>query len=117
MRCREGTGLDATSISIKPDGDRHTQSGAMMKTFVRVAEIWVPTKDRTQLQFLDGLYGPLKGFRAVSEQMRFRLDEGLPGKAWAAGHPIILKEFANSYFVRTEAAKTAGLTCGVALPV
>jgi hypothetical protein len=89
----------------------------MMKTFVRVAEIWVPTKDRTQLQLLDGLYGSLKEFRAASEQMRFRLDEGLPGKAWAAGHPIILKEFANSYFMRTEAAKTAGLTCGVALPV
>jgi len=89
----------------------------MMKTFVRVAEIWVPTRDRTQLMFLDGLYGPLKEFRAASEQMRFRFDEGLPGKAWAAGHPIILKEFANSYFRRIEAAKTAGLTCGVALPV
>jgi hypothetical protein len=88
-----------------------------MKTFVRVAEIWVPTKDRTQLHFLDGLYGPLKEFRSVSEQMRFRLDEGLPGKAWAAGHPIILKEFENSYFKRTEAAKQIGLTCGVALPV
>ena len=88
-----------------------------MKTFVRVAEIWVPTKDRTQLQFLDGLYGPLGEFRAVSEQMRFGFDEGLPGKAWAAGHPIILKEFANSYFKRTEAAKAVGLTCGVAMPV
>jgi GAF domain-containing protein len=89
----------------------------MMKTFVRVAEIWVPTKDRTQLQLLDGLYGPLKEFRAASEQMRFRIDEGLPGKAWAAGHPVILKEFENSYFKRTEAAKAVGLTCGVALPV
>ena len=88
-----------------------------MKTFIRVAEIWVPTKDGTQLQFLDGLYGPLAEFRAVSEQMRFRFDEGLPGKAWATGHPIILKKFSNSYFKRTEAAKAAGLTCGVALPV
>ena len=93
------------------------QSERMMKTFIRVAEIWVPTKDRTQLQFLDGLYGPLGEFRAVSEQMRFGFDEGLPGKAWATGHPIILKKFANSYFKRTEAAKAAGLTCGVALPV
>ena len=61
------------------------QSERMMKTFIRVAEIWVPTKDRTQLQFLDGLYGPLGEFRAVSEQMRFGFDEGLPGKAWATG--------------------------------
>ena len=48
-----------------------------------------------QLHFLDGLYGPLGEFRAVSEQMRFGFDEGLPGKAWATGHPIILKEFEN----------------------
>jgi hypothetical protein len=88
-----------------------------MKTFVRVAEIWVPTSDGTQLQFLDGLYGPLGEFRATSQQMRFGRDEGLPGKAWASGHPIILKEFANSYFKRTEAAKAVGLTCGVALPI
>jgi hypothetical protein len=41
----------------------------------------------------------------------------LPGKAWASGHPIILKEFENSYFRRTDAAKAVGLTCGVAMPV
>ena len=69
------------------------------------------------LQFLDGLYGPLSEFRAVSEQMRFGFDEGLPGKAWASGHPVILKKFENSYFRRTEAAKAVGLTCGVAVPV
>jgi hypothetical protein len=77
----------------------------------------VPTEDRTQLRFLDGLYGPLGQFRAASERMCFGFDEGLPGKAWASGHPIILKEFENSYFKRTEAAKAVGLTCGVALPV
>lgn len=88
-----------------------------MKTFIRIVEIWVPSPDGTQLQFLDGLYGPLGEFRAVSEQMRFGFDEGLPGKAWAAGHPVILKKFENSYFKRIEAAKTAGLTCGAALPV
>src|SRR6516162_6833287 len=89
----------------------------MTRTFVRVAEIWVPTKDGTKLQFLDGLYGSLSGFRAVSEPMRFGFDEGLPGKAWAAGHPIILKRFEGSSFERAEAAKAVGLTCGVAAPV
>src|SRR6266481_7596482 len=88
-----------------------------MKAFIRVAEIWVPTEDGSALRFLDGLYGPLDEFRAVSETMRFARDEGLPGKAWASGHPIILKQFENSYFKRTEAAKAVGLTCGVALPV
>jgi hypothetical protein len=87
------------------------------KSFIRVVEIWHPTPDRKQLQFLDGYYGPLDEFRGASETMRFGFDEGLPGKAWASGHPIILKQFANSYFKRTEAAQAAGLTCGVAMPV
>ena len=88
-----------------------------MKTFIRVTEVWVPSKDRTQLELADGLYGSLQAFREVSEQMRFNYDEGLPGKAWAARRPIILKDLANSYFLRTEAAGEAGLTCGVALPI
>jgi hypothetical protein len=87
------------------------------KPFIRAAEIWVPTADGKALKFLDGYYGPLDAFRAVSETMRFAYDEGLPGKAWASGHPIVLKRFENSYFKRTEAAKAAGLTCGVAMPV
>jgi hypothetical protein len=100
------------SLQSPPLTPEHT-----MRTFVRVAEIWVPTPDGKQLRFLDGLYGPLHDFRAASELMRFGFDEGLPGKAWASGHPIILKKFENSYFKRTEAAHAVGLTCGVALPV
>jgi hypothetical protein len=95
----------------------HTGSERAMKTFIRAAEIWVPTKDGSALEYLDGLYGPLDQFRQASERMRFAFDQGLPGKAWASGHPIILKQFENSYFKRTEAAKAVGLTCGVALPV
>lgn len=88
-----------------------------MKTFIKVTEIWIPGKDRTQLEFGSGLYGNLTEFKAVSEQQRFRYDEGLPGKAWAAGHPIILKEFKDSYFKRSLVAAKAGLTCGIALPI
>ena len=88
-----------------------------MKTFIRVSEIWVPSKDRTLLEFKDGLYGPHKHFRAGSERMCFGYGEGLPGKAWAARHPIVLKDLQHSYFKRAELAREAGLTCGVALPI
>ncbi|HYI84594.1 MAG TPA: GAF domain-containing protein [Acetobacteraceae bacterium] len=88
-----------------------------MQTFIRVTEIWLPSRDRSRLEFGDGLYGPLSEFRAVSERTGFAYDEGLPGKAWAARHPIILKDLQTSYFLRGEAAKAAGLTCAVALPV
>src|SRR5205814_8657363 len=56
-------------------------------------------------------------FKAVSENALFAYDEGLPGKAWASGHPVILTKVVNSYFKRTDEAVEAGLTCGVALPV
>ena len=88
-----------------------------MKTFIKVTEIWIPDKERTQLEFGSGLYGALTDFKAASEQQRFAYNEGLPGKAWAQGHPIMLTEFEHSYFKRTAAAKKAGLTCGIAIPV
>lgn len=85
--------------------------------FIRATEIWVPTADRRQLELGGGLYGPLSEFAAVSRQTRFAHDEGLPGKAWAAGHPIVLKDLTHSYFKRGDAASAAGLTCAVALPI
>ena len=88
-----------------------------MKTFIKVTEIWIPGKDRTKLEFGSGLYGALTEFKAASEQQHFAYNEGLPGKAWAAGHPIMLTKFEHSYFKRTEAAKKAGLTCGIAIPI
>lgn len=88
-----------------------------MKTFIKVIEIWVPDKERTQLEFGSGLYGALSDFKSASEQQHFAYDEGLPGKAWATGHPIVLTKFEHSYFKRTAAAQKAGLTCGIALPI
>lgn len=88
-----------------------------MKTFIKVTEIWIPDKERTQLEFGSGLYGALTDFKSASEQQHFAYDEGLPGKAWAAGHPIVLTRFEHSYFKRTAAAHKAGLTCGIALPI
>jgi len=88
-----------------------------MKTFIRACEIWVPSRDRTMLEFHRGLYPGLESFRLASEKLCFGFDEGLPGKAWATRHAIILKDLQDSYFVRARSAKEAGLTCGVALPI
>ncbi len=89
-----------------------------MNTFIRVVELWVPDRTRTRLEYGGGLSsGEFSEFQALSENALFARDEGLPGKAWASGHPIVLTEFSNSYFKRTDEAKEVGLTCGVALPV
>lgn len=88
-----------------------------MASFIRVTEIWVPSKDGTTLEFGGGSYGGLTGFHAESHQTVFRYDEGLPGRAWSTRRPIVLKDLQNSYFKRGSAARAAGLTCGLALPI
>jgi hypothetical protein len=89
-----------------------------MKTFIRVAELWVPDRTRTRLEYGGGLSSKeFTEFCELSENILFAYDEGLVGKAWSSGHPVILTEFSDSYFKRTDEAKEAGLTCGVALPV
>lgn len=88
-----------------------------MKTFIKAVEVWAPLTETTTLELVGGFYGEMDSFRAASEQVKFSYDRGLPGKAWAAGHPLVLKEFEGSYFERTEAANAVGITCGIALPV
>lgn len=88
---------------------------APLSTFIEVAEIWAPEGDRLVLK--SGSYGALDEFAAVSGKESFVRGEGLPGKAWAEERPVVLKKFEGSYFKRTEAAKVAGLTSAVAVPV
>ncbi len=90
-------------------------AAVMEKTFVEVSEVWVPKDGRLVLE--QGDYGRHDAFAAVSGSESFGPGEGLPGKAWADARPVVLKEFEGSYFKRTEAAKAAGLTSAVAVPV
>lgn len=88
-----------------------------MKTFVRATEVWVPGRDRATLELGGGLYGTARDFAAASQSTLFGYGEGLPGRAWQQGRPIILQRFAGSYFQRTAAAHADGITCGIALPI
>ncbi|MBL8471869.1 MAG: GAF domain-containing protein [Rhodocyclaceae bacterium] len=88
-----------------------------MKTFIQVTEIWTPSRDRSILEFHDGWYGDHQSFGIVSRKMCFGYGEGLPGKAWAERRPVIFTDLQNAYFLRADAARRAGLNCGVALPV
>lgn len=88
-----------------------------MNTFIRAVEYWVPSNDRSILEFGGGYYGAAKRFEAASKGLCFGRGEGLPGQAWELGHPIVLKEFEGSYFRRIAAARADGLTCGIAVPI
>jgi hypothetical protein len=87
------------------------------RTFIRVVEVWTPDAERSLLELTGGFYGGARRFELVSRKMCFGRGEGLPGQAWDAGRPIVLKQFDGSGFRRTEAAHAEGLTCGIALPV
>lgn len=87
-----------------------------MKSFIRAAEIWLPAQDAATLEFGAGLFGDAASFADTSRAMRFHKAQGLPGHAWAVGHPVMLRTFEGAEFKRTQAAKEAGLTCAIALP-
>ena len=86
-----------------------------LQTFIRVAEVWAPDGD--VLRLIDGSYGALSAFAAISQETSFARGGGLPGQAWAEQRPVVLKELASKTFLRREAAAAAGLTSGVAIPV
>ncbi|BFM05673.1 GAF domain-containing protein [Halioxenophilus aromaticivorans] len=93
------------------------QDKVTASSFIRVIEIWVPESSGANLVLSSADYGGLKAFSQVSAETSFALGEGLPGKAWQSQRPLVLKEFEEATFVRTAAARDAGLTSGVALPV
>lgn len=88
-----------------------------MKTFIKAVECWVPGVDRRHLEYGGGLYGQATRFGVLSRRLCFGRGEGLPGKAWELGHPLLLKQFEGSYFRRTAAAHTDGLTGALAWPI
>jgi len=49
-----------------------------MKNFLRAIEVWVPSSDRSILEFGGGLYGTATRFAAVSKNLCFGRGEGLP---------------------------------------
>jgi len=89
----------------------------MTSTFIKAAEVWVPSNDGSLLEFGAGAFGGAKRFAAISRSMSFGRGEGLPGRAWDEGQPILLRQFEDSNFPRTDAARAAGFTCAIALPL
>ena len=83
-----------------------------MKTFIRAAEVWLPTADQAELTHGGGLSGPeARAFGAFSQSVRFRHGEGLPGLAWAEGRPLRCA-IALPVFVREALTAVLVFFCG-----
>ena len=85
------------------------------RTFIQVTEYWVPEDGK--LKLAGGNYGDLEGFASASGQTSFEKGEGLPGRAWAEARPVVFKSLTAPEFLRADAAKAAGLTSAVAVPL
>ena len=88
-----------------------------MNTFIRVAEVWVPSADGSLLELADGIFEAAPAFGASSRSMCFGRAEGLPGNAWEEGRPLLLRRLEGTYFRRAAAARAAGLSGAVAVPI
>ncbi len=90
---------------------------AAARTFIRAAEYWVPSSDGSLLEFGGGIFGGASRLAATTPQLCFGRGEGLPGQAWENGYPVVLPQLDHSNFRRADAARAAGITCGVAIPL
>jgi hypothetical protein len=87
-----------------------------VSTFIRAVEVWLPSADGTLLDHAGGIYDAAPALGFASRGLCFGRGEGLPGRAWDEGRPVLLREFEAATFRRTEAARDAGLRGAVALP-
>ncbi len=88
-----------------------------MSNFIKATEIWIPNENQTALTLHSGLYGENIELELYSKNIVFYYNYGLPGKAWAMGHPIVLTDLEESFFKRTDIVKELGLTSAIAMPI
>lgn len=85
--------------------------------FIQATEVWIPGPAGETLIRTDGVYGPYADFDSVSADHGFGPGEGLPGRAWKEGRPVVLTDLQDPIFLRAESAKQAGLAAAIAVPV
>jgi len=88
-----------------------------MSSFIKAAEIWHPDARGLTLELGSSYYGELNEFAAVSKDAIFRFGEGLPGRTWAERRPLVWANLENGEFKRVDAAKSAGIACGLSIPI
>jgi hypothetical protein len=81
-------------------------------------EVWHVDPERDELRLSSGYFGKWEEFKRITALTRFHLGEGLPGRVWRTGCPVLLEDLSESKaFLRAAAAQSVGLQCGLGLPV
>lgn len=80
-------------------------------------ELWEPNELR-ELALGSGYYGQLESFAEISRLLRFQRGRGLPGITWDRGLPHIIPDLrSSSTFIRASAARAAGVSAGLGIPL
>lgn len=86
-------------------------------TFIRAAETWVPSADGARLVAAPNTFSTSRRLEALGREQGFARGEGLPGRAWELGRPLLMQDLGAAYFQRASAAQEAGITCAMAVPI
>ncbi|MDP9071213.1 MAG: PAS domain S-box protein [Actinomycetota bacterium] len=85
------------------------------------AQAWLPASEGAVLELAPAWYsaGPaVERFRAASANRVFRPGEGLPGRAWASGLPVWIRDISlDDNFPRAADAAGVGFTSAMAVPI
>jgi PAS domain S-box-containing protein len=87
----------------------------------QVGALWTPDPDGRHLRCRAAWYEPgaeVDAFRRATTELALERDEGLPGRVWASGKPVWVRDAeAESNFPRGGAAAHSGLHGGIGLPL
>jgi PAS domain S-box-containing protein len=86
----------------------------------KVAAFWTVDEHETELRLTDMWYAEDvdgEAFESASRGLRFSRDEGLPGRAWASGEAVWVRDvLTDANFPRAAAAAACGLRGAIAYP-
>jgi len=118
--------LQTITMEVAAAGDLSSALAVVLrrvceKTGWVLGQAWVPNKDGSALD-CDSVWfcgeGDLQDFRRASEAIHFKRGVGLPGRVWESKQPAWVEDVTSDpNFPRFDAARTAGLKTGTAIPI
>ena len=109
--------MSAPTTGKRDNANALTPAAPVSRGLIRVVEVWSPNEQGDRLKLSSGIYGALTGFERCSQGLTFAPGDALPGMVWETKSPLVLPDLYSSQFRRADAARAAGLTSGIALPM
>jgi diguanylate cyclase (GGDEF)-like protein/PAS domain S-box-containing protein len=118
--------LSTVSLAVADADDFDTALEVAVEELCRATgwafgQVWLPTEERDTLALAPiwtGAAPAFEAFHTASADQRFARGEGLPGRAWATGSSVWIRDLADdANFPRSATAREVGLTSAMAVPI